>query len=188
MWKPKRHKEYVEIKNGDFVLDGKRWRAHGVNYMPSSGIAAEDGLYFEHWLSAQSYDSAIIERDLRHVKDMGMNAVSIFLYYENLKDQNLIDILRRCDALGIKANLSLRHATAFEFPAKHIQEMITYSRLARNDTVFAYDIDWEPLWRKHDDRLRWDGEWEAWVVERYGSLENAERDWGYAIPRDKRAR
>jgi len=26
--------------------------------------------------------------------------------------------------------------------------------------------------------------WEQWVVERYGSIANAEKDWGFAIPRD----
>ena len=185
VWRPKSHKEYVKIEKGHFVLDGKRWRPNGVNYMPSSGIGTEDGPFFERWMSLKAYDPEIIERDLKRVKAMGLNAISIFCYYEDVHAQNLVDILRRADALGMKVNLSLRHATGFEFPWGHIKEMIESSHLRENDTVFAYDIDWEPLWLKHEHRIKWDGAWEAWVIERYGSVANAEHDWQYPIPRDK---
>ena len=185
VWRTKSHKEFVEIEKGHFVLDDKRWRPNGVNYMPSSGIGAEDGPYFERWMGARSYDPEIIERDLRRVKAMGLNALSIFCYYEDIQAQNLADILRRADALGLKVNLSLRYATGFDFPWDHIKEMIESSKLRENDTVYAYDIDWEPLWLKQEHRARWDGAWEAWVIERYGSIANAERDWQYAIPRNK---
>ena len=66
----------------------------------------------------------------------------------------------------------------------HVREMIEYYRLRENDTVYAYDLAWEPLWWGHDKRLRWDRDWEAWIIERYGSLANAEQDWGVSAPRD----
>ena len=153
--------------------------------MPSSGIGIEDGPFFERWMSARSYDPEIIERDLRRVKAIGLNALSIFCYYEDIHTQNLNDILYRADALGLKVNLSLRHATGFEFPWEHIREMIESARLPENDTVFAYDIDWEPLWLKQEHRVKWDGAWEAWIIERYGSVANAEQDWRYPVPRTK---
>jgi hypothetical protein len=37
----------------------------------------------------------------------------------------------------------------------------------------------------HEGRKRYDAEWTKWVIERYGSVENAEKDWGYPIPRDE---
>lgn len=37
-------------------------------------------------------------------------------------------------------------------------------------------------------RPRWNPEWRAWIVEQYGSLEAAEREWGFACPRDERGR
>ncbi|HEX2951674.1 MAG TPA: hypothetical protein VHV83_19225 [Armatimonadota bacterium] len=183
VWRPKAVKQFVTIQNGDFMLNGKKWRVHGVNYMPSSGIGTEMGEYFEKWMSAQAYDPEIIQRDLQHIKDIGFNEVSIFLYRDSMEDQNLLDILRRLDSLGIKANLSLRPGTPMDFPWQIVKEMIQYYRLPENDTVFAYDLAWEPNFGPNNGRMQWDREWEQWVVERYGSVANAEKDWGYAIPR-----
>jgi hypothetical protein len=97
----------------------------------------------------------------------------------------MLDLLRRLDALGMKANLSLRPGTPFDFEWDMIRAMIEQLRLAENDTVFAYDLAWEPMFLSHKERLRWDAAWEQWVVERYGSVANAERDWGFPIPRDE---
>ncbi len=47
LWLPKEAKEFVTVQDGEFILNGRRWRANGVNYMPSSGIGTEDGEYFE---------------------------------------------------------------------------------------------------------------------------------------------
>ena len=184
VWRPREEKQFVTVRDGDFVLDGKPWRAHGVNYMPSSGIASEDWEYFERWLGERSYDPEIVQRDLEHCRDLGFNAVSIFLYRESMESQNLLDILRHIDRLGMKANLSLRPGTPMDFRWDEMREMIEYYRLAENDTVFAYDLAWEPSFGSHDQRKDWDPDWAAWIVERYGSVENAERDWDYPVPRD----
>ncbi len=88
-WKPSDKKEYITIENGDFIYQGKRWCPQGVNYMPSSGIGTENIHYFEYWLSAESYDPWIIQRDLQHIANMGLNSISVFLYHNNIKEQNL---------------------------------------------------------------------------------------------------
>ncbi len=183
LWQPAKKKQFVTTKASEFILNGKRWRANGVNYMPSSGIAAEDGKYFEAWLSAASYDPEVIERDLNHIKQFGMNSVSIFIYAENAKDQNLLDMLRRLDAHGMKASLALRPGTPIDFQWKDISSIIKYNRLWENDAVFAYDLAWEPSFGSREERAIFDPEWEQWIIERYGSIANAERDWGYAVPR-----
>lgn len=184
VWKPKAVKHFVTVKNGDFMLDGKRWRAEGVNFMPSSGIGTEDGEYFEHYLSARSYDPEVFQRDIGHLKDLGFNAVSIFVYAGVEKDQNLLDLLRRLDLAGIKADLALRPGTPFDFQWPGVGDIVKNSRLAENDTIFAYDLAWEPMFGHQRDRVIWDGEWEKWIIERYGSVENAEADWEFAVPRD----
>lgn len=184
VYRPKADPQFITVKDRQFMLDGKRWRAHGINYMPSSGIGTEDGPYFEHWIGARSYDPEVIQRDLEHVKDLGYNAVSIFTYHQSIQAQNLLDILRRLDLLGIKANLSLRPGTPMDFRWAEMREIIEHYRLAGNDTVFAYDLAWEPSFGKHENRLMWDEAWANWIVERYGSIENAERDWAFKAPRD----
>ena len=173
VWHPKQVKHFVTIKDGEFTLDGKRWRANGINYMPSSGIGTEDGEYFEHWIGARSYDPEVIDRDLDHIKSLGINAVSAFVYTAYAKDQNMVDLLRRLDLREMKANIGLRPGMPSSFKQEDMKGMIDGLRLADNDTVFAYDIAWEPMFGSHDERKVWDGEWEKWIVERYGSVANA---------------
>jgi lysophospholipase L1-like esterase len=184
VWRPKAAKQFVSVRDGHFEIDGQLWRPHGVNYMPSSGIGTEDGLYFEHWMGARSYDPDIIERDLEHVKDMGLDAVSIFIHRDSLEAQNLLDLLRRLDAMGLKANLSLRPGTPMDYDWKPIHEIIEHYRLWDNDCIFAYDLDWEPVMGNHATRTKWDNLWRTWIIERYASIDNAEKDWDYAVPRD----
>ena len=184
IWRPKDEKRFITVDDGDFMLEGERWRPHGVNYMPSSGIGIEDWAYFEHWIGARSYDPEIIQRDLDHVKDMGMNSVSIFIHYPSIESQNLLDLLRRLEVMGIKANLSLRPGTPFEFEWDKMRALIERYRLWDNDTVYAYDLAWEPMFGNHEGRKRWDPEWREWIIERYGSIENAEKDWEFQAPRE----
>lgn len=184
VWTPKKDKHFVTTKDGEFMLDGKRWRAHGVNYMPSSGVGTEDGEYFEHYIGARSYDPEIIQRDIDHMKDLGYNAVSIFIYYGYHQPQNLVDLLRRLDEAGMKADVSLRPGTPMDFFWPQLGELIEQLRLRDNDTIVAYDLAWEPMFGHQRDRLLWDGDWEKWIVERYGSIENAEKDWGFPVTRD----
>lgn len=183
-WEPKTTKQFVTTKDGELMLDGKRWRANGVNYMPSSGIGTEDGEYFEHWIGARSYDPEVVSRDLDHIKKLGINSVSAFVYTGYDKDQNMVDLLRMLDERGMKANLGLRPGMPNWFDAEKMKNLIKILRLAENDTVVAYDIAWEPMFGPHSERKAWDGEWEKWIVERYGSVANAEKDWGFAVPRE----
>lgn len=175
---------FVTTRDGQFVVDGKPWYPHGVNYMPSSGIAAENGHYFEQWLSSESYDPIVIERDLSRIAAMGLDNVSVFIYIESTYNRNLIDLLNRCEAHGLRVNLSLRPGTPLDFHWPGIGDIITANRLAEDPTVFAYDLAWEPMWRERRYRQRWDAAWEAWLVERYGSVDAAERTLGESIPRE----
>ena len=184
VWRPKPEPSYITVENGDFMLDGQRWRPHGVNYMPSSGIGVEWGEYFEYWVGAEAYDPRVIQRDLERVKGLGFNAVSIFIHHPSLESQNLLDLLRRLDQLGLKANLSLRPGTPMDFQWEKMKDLIERYRIPEHDCVFALDLAWEPMFRDHDARKQWDPEWRAWIIERYGSIETAERDWGFPAPRD----
>ncbi len=185
VWRPKpaSKRSDVTVEQGNFMLDGERWRPHGVNYMPSSGIGIEWWEYFEYWVGAAAYHPKVIQRDLERCAAMGFNSLSIFIHYPSMNAQNLLDLLRRMETLGLKANLSLRPGTPMDFPWDIVSEMIEYYRLAENDTVFAYDLAWEPQFRDWE-RDPFNPEWKAWIVERYGSLENAEADWGHPVPRD----
>ena len=65
-----------------------------------------------------------------------------------------------------------------------MRALIERYRLWDNDTVYAYDLAWEPMFGDHEGRKRWDPEWREWIIERYGSIENAETDWEFQAPRE----
>ena len=185
-WQPSH--DFITVKDGHFIKDGKPWRPHGVNYMPSSGIGTEDWEYFEFWVGKEAYDPEIIERDLEHIKEIGLNSVSIFIYHRSMKSQNLLDLLRRLRILGLRANLSLRPGTPMDFQWDKIRDLIQYYHLRDEATVYAFDLAWEPMFHDHKDRQKWDAAWREWVTERYGSLQNAEKDWQFRAPRDRKNR
>lgn len=186
VYRPSPRPRFVTVKDGRFLLDRKPWKAHGVNYMPSSGIARdrEEQDDFEHWIGASAYDPAIVGRDLDNVKRLGLNAVSIFIYNRSLEDGNLLDILRLCAERGIRVNLSLRPGTPMDDRQWDlIRPIIERYRLKENDTVFAYDLAWEPNWGSRAARAEYDDRWSDWVRARYGSIDAAEKEWGYPARR-----
>lgn len=182
IWTTPDEPRFMTASEGDFILEGERWYAHGVNYMPSSGVGIEDNEYFEFWLDPQPYDPDIIEWDLADIEGMGMNMVSVFIYHRSLDSRNLWDLLLRCRDHHLKVNLSLRPGTPMNFLWDQMRELIEVHQLAQDDTVFAYDLAWEPFFGSYDQRVQWDGEWAEWVMARYGSVAAAEEAWGYEAP------
>ncbi len=182
VWEPKAKPQFIAARDGGFRLRGKPWKAHGVNYMPSSGIGLANGRYFEAWLGRGPYDPEVIQRDLQRVKALNLNAVSVFVNHESLSAQHLLDLLRRCQALGLHVNQSLRPGTPMDFRWKEMRELIEHFRLARNDAVFAYDLAWEP---SHGDQAHQQRAyaklWTDWVLKRYATLAAAERAWGQLV-------
>ncbi|MBR4748557.1 MAG: hypothetical protein IK083_03160 [Abditibacteriota bacterium] len=178
----KTSRDFVTIEGGHFMLGGKVWKPWGVNYMPSSGAGSESA-YFNNYLADYSYDPAVVERDFRKLREIGFNSINIFVFTGYAGDMNLLDMMRLADKYGLKINLSLRPGDPFGNVAESAEEIISLLRLADNDSVYAYDIAWEPSWGDRQSREWFDGAWEEWVAEQYGSVEAAEALWGCSIPR-----
>lgn len=176
--KSENERKFVSTNKGDFMLDGKKWYAHGVNYMPSTGIGVEDGGYFEYWLGKKSYDPEMIQRDLERCRDLGLNSVSIFIHHNSVPSRNLLDILWRCEKLGLKVNLSIRPGTPLEYDWNQWKEIIEFNRLREWDAIYAYDIAWEPFFGDEGQRRAYDPQWREWIVKKYGTVESAEKSWG----------
>ena len=190
--KPLEDRKYITIEDGCFVQDGNILNLFGVNYMPSSGISERDGRLFEHYVCAAAYDPDVIDYDLAHIKDIGMNSISIFVYNESIREcNNILDLICRAEDLGINVDLSIRrHVYPMDYVEDEVEELVKKLRFDENDNIVAYDIAWEPRIGHYVDkhyigRKHWDGDWAAWIVEQYGSLEHAEALWGCATPRDE---
>ncbi|MBM4094644.1 MAG: hypothetical protein FJ276_35340, partial [Planctomycetes bacterium] len=185
---PKDAPEHVSARDGDFYLNGQKWYAYGVNHMPSSGIGTEDHRFFEHYLSRRAYDPEIFDRELARISAMGMNMISTFIGHDYHADRNLFDYLARCEKYGLKVNLSLRPGTPMDFEWDKMREMIVRNRLAESDTIFAYDLAWEPFIGRQRERARWDQRWIQWIEHRYSTVEAAEKAWRFAAPRNPEGR
>jgi hypothetical protein len=129
-----------------------------------------------------AYDPEVIDRDLRRIKAMNLNAVSAFSYHRSLDAQHLLDFLLRCQRLDLRVNLSLRPGTPMDFRWPEMKALIEHYRLSQNDTVFAYDLAWEP---SHYDeayqRRYYTALWRDWVTRRYGNWSAAETAWGLSL-------
>ena len=188
--------EFVTAKGSDFYCQGKKWYPIGVNYWPSY-IAGFDGdAYWGKWLAPGYYNPEGIEADLVRMQKLGLNMTSIMLKPDP-KDEtsllnpahvrNTLDFLRRCGEHGIKVNGLLPNAAPLQlddekpFNESLVATYIQQANLANNPVLFAYDTIWEPGYRAFNDegRKAMNPHWNKWIVERYGSAENAIADWGF---------
>lgn len=199
---------FITVNGTDFWLNGKRWFPVGVNYWPRSAMATEQVDYLYHWLTPGYYDPDQVEDDLQRLQKMGANFVAIRANYIN-DTRTVLDFLRRCRNHNIFVYLFLQRQRVsvephyfegimmpFLFQEKMVADFIQETRIAENPALFAWDLIWEPSnWLFKDNvtmfgwngnpnfRQRWDKDWKEWIEERYGSLANAEADWGVSVLR-----
>ncbi|HQK92959.1 MAG TPA: hypothetical protein PLD23_05620 [Armatimonadota bacterium] len=173
--------EIVRVRDGEFVIDGRRWHPHGVNYWPSyvTGIEAPDWV---RWLSPAQYDPATVDRDLEMLESLGVNSVSItFSPPDDVR--SLHDFLARCHRHRIRVSLFTPHTHPLAFEPEAARQALVESKLYRHPDIWTYDIAWEPHVGRYADRCRLDPLWQQWLIEQYGAVELAEADWGFAVPR-----
>ena len=176
--------EYVTVAGGDFRLRGKKWYPVGVNFWPRYVAGLDTRDYGTGWLTRGYYDPDAVEDDLALVAALGMNMVAIQLPGV-AHIRNVLDFLDRCGRRDIKVFAYLGAASPLGFDERAVRAIVAAGNLADNTALFAYDTIWEPgNWVfGSTQRQRWDRDWENWIVERYGSIEAAERDWGREVPR-----
>jgi len=161
----------------------RKWYPYGVNYWQSNVAGTDPEQYRLHWLSASFYDPQVVERDLRTLESLGFTSVSIQLNEPSgIRQAN--DFVARAARHGIRTNLFIGGAHPFYTDEKLFTRLITEGRFAQNPNIWAYDIAWEHHLGNHEERARWDREWEQWVIDRYGTIQHAEQNWGFPIPRN----
>jgi len=176
-------KRLVRVRSGNFELDGKPWVPFGINFWPLSVTGSED----MEWRLPGNYDPERVQRDLERVRAHGMNVVCIQLHSEE-QARPTMDFLERCRALDLRAFVFLPGGNPLNSDLELLGKLIRAAHLAETDAVFAYDVAWEPLVGEEAQRKRLDERWREWIVERYGGIENAEKDWRIAAPRDEKGR
>ncbi|MHB0997876.1 MAG: hypothetical protein ACYC27_01405 [Armatimonadota bacterium] len=168
----------VTIQNGDFVLNGKKWYGLGMNYWPRYSVGQEPSDYWLHWLSPEQYDPEMIEEDLRLAKKLKMNLLSI--QYGNLDQARpLMDFLERAKKYGIKVHSFMPGLHPLSHDFKTANPMIKAAHLGEAPAFFAYDLGWEVNVGPYSARKNFDKSWQEWVIDRYGSIDAAVKDWNY---------
>jgi hypothetical protein len=173
----------IQVKSGRFYRGEEPFYAHGINFWPLWIAGQDPDQYWGHWLAPYQYDPEEVERALKIAKQVGFNVLSVQYTHISHAPQ-LVDFLERARRHGMYVNVFVTAAHPFGFDPKMLRELIEAARLGEWDNLFAYDIAWEPSWGQHTTRKRHDEAWRAWIIEQYGSIENAERDWGYPLPRE----
>ncbi len=194
--KPAAERRFASLHptDNEVIIDGKPVRFFGVNYMPSYDATLDDFYAFEHYVSSFSYDPDVIERDLLRIRAIGMNAVSVFYYFDpSVSSSNILHLISRCQAHGLYVNLSIRpHANPFDFSKEEVEAMIKTYHFDEIDTIVGYDIAWEryvgtyePCYGNFNGRKSFDAAWRFFIQNRYGGAERAESLFGCALPRNE---
>ncbi|MBR5024811.1 MAG: beta-galactosidase, partial [Victivallales bacterium] len=184
-------KGFITVKDGNFMLDGKPWYPVGVNYWTSNYAALEWRRYNQGFLVAGFYDTEQIEKDLSVMESVGINMLSVQLLGDTGQEdtlRNLIDFFHRCRAHNMYVNGFLKPASPFAFNDAKVEAAMKEGELAHFTELFAYDLCWEPGNYAFDAKARpnYDARWNKWLKERYGSVENAIKDWGIEPNRNEK--
>jgi len=181
--------EFVRVQGSQFVLGGEPWHMRGVNYRPTSQGGRPTLRMFQRAL----YDPEVIERDLARMESMGINTLSaIFAPTPPDPDapgayRDLHDFLERCRRHRMKVFYFLPWGNPLGgADVEAIERHIEAAGLGDHPAILAWELAWEPIHHVGSGPRGLEfltADWNAWIVERYGSLEAAERDWGFQLKR-----
>ncbi len=181
--KPAARDDFVRVEGDRFMLHGKPWYFKGINYRQTS----MGGYAHLNLVARECYDPEILERDLAWMESIGINAISA---YHALvppdpdapyayRDQ--LDFLDRCERHGIKVFFFLPNARPFAgADPEWVKAYLDHAAIKNHPAVMCWELSWEPIHGPWNNGLDFALDpWNRWVVERYGSVENALADWGY---------
>ncbi len=168
----------VQVRDGHFVLNGRRWVALGINYWPRYVSGSNMWTEWKHWLHPASYDPDIVEADLVAMRRLGVNVICVS-YGQPEEARNLMDLLERCRQHGLKVYLTTPGTHPLAIDRDRIASLFPAARLRQSPAVFGYDLGWEVHVGDLNARKRFDADWRQWVADQYGSVDAAVADWGY---------
>ena len=174
----------------NFKLKGEIWHAAGMNYWPLYSPGLERSHYWLSWLDKSNYIPEEVEKDLALIEKLGINCLFMRIDGDMIGRQksSFEDFLWRLRRHNIKLCLSMCNITfPLHYNGKAFKKIMEEFSLIGDPVIFSHDMAWEsdgnllatPYIRRYDE------EWEKWLIDRYGSIENAERDFGVSVDRRK---
>ena len=186
--KPVDKSELVTIRGDQLIYKGQPWYSLGINYRPIYVAALEREPFWQHWCHPDQYDAEIVEMELSLMNKIGLNTVA--LIYENSEEvpPAFVDFMERAHRHGIKCHVYLAGLEPNWPNPERALALIKAARLWERPAMFAYDTGCEVRIGVEDKRQGADPEWKRWLQDRYGSVENAEKDWGFTLRKEANGR
>lgn len=181
--RPLKDDDVVSVRSGDFLLAGRAWYPLGINYWPRYILGLEPADFSDAQWDPAQYNPGCVEEDLALAQTLGLSMISI--QYNRLEQAGpVMDLLARAHRHNLKVHLFLPGLDPLHPDFPRAEALVRAAHLAESPAVFAYDLGWEVRVGQRPARAAWDRAWERWVVDRYGGIEAAERDWHYTPARE----
>ncbi|MFA5191996.1 MAG: beta-galactosidase [Verrucomicrobiia bacterium] len=180
--------EFAQVRGSHFYVGGKKWFMKGINYRPND----QGGRPPTDFLQRDIYDPVVVERDLAWMESIGINFLSaIHAPVPPNPDEpgafrDLHDFLNRCQRHGMKVFFFLNNARPLAgADFEKVKTYITAAGIKDHPAIFSWELSWEPIFYSAQSAEVLKPDWNAWIVERYGSIASAETDWAFKLARDK---
>lgn len=180
--------DFIRVEKDNFILNNQIWYPFAINYWPLYCPSIERNEYWLGWLDKSNYIPDEVEKDLVCLERLGINCLLMRIESGSFQsyESSFKDFLMKCRKHNLKISLSYPNATCpIYYYSDAFKELMERFGLINDPIVFSHDISWEighqpasPLYRNN-----WDFPWAQWLEERYGSIENAEKDFGVKIDR-----
>jgi len=182
--KPVPKSELVTIEGDQFIYKGKPWFSLGINYRPVYVASMEEKPFWKYWTHPDQYDAEIIEMELSLMNKIGLNTVALIYPAIESVPPAFVDFMERAHRHGLKCHVYIA-GTEPMFPNyDKAKKLIEAARLSERPAMFAYDLGWEVRVGREEKRQGADTAWKRWIEDRYGSVSNAEKDWGFELRKD----
>ena len=180
--------DFVSVSGNNFMLHKKPWYSWGMNYWPLYYPSYERSEYWMGCFDKSNYFPNEVEADLKMIEPLGINTLYIRFDGDVLGRSipQIKDFIMRCRRHNLKISLSYPNATCpINYSGKAFRKVIDVLDLSEDPVIFGYDIAWELGHQLLFDEYRyyWDEPWNKWLIEQYGSIENAESDFGCKLDR-----
>jgi hypothetical protein len=182
--KPVPKSELVTIKGDQFQYKGKPWYSLGINYRPVYVASMEEKPFWQHWCHPDQYDAEIIEMELDLMNKIGLNTVALIVANNEQILPAFVDFMERAHRHGLKCHVFMPGLHPLDPRPKMSLPLIKGLRLWERPSMFAYDVAWEVRVGREEQRQSADKQWKRWIEDRYGSVEDAEKDWGFTLRKD----
>ncbi len=180
--------DFVRVEGDNFMLGDKVWYPIGMNYWPLYMPGFERPHYWLCWLDKSNYIPEEIEKDLALMEKMGINCLYMRIDGDIFQRQRSTfeDFLIRCRRHNMKLCFSYCNITTpNHYSGAAFRKLMKEFDLLDDPIIFSHDITWEtdggfmatPYIKRYDEA------WQQWLIDRYGSLENAEADFGMKLDR-----